>query len=69
MSCVTDVTNLYFTIEWNCLEYSVEYLILSGYICAQIILAYLDETDRVRGEEVLWRGGEEYPPDNEKNEG
>jgi len=53
MSCVTDVTNLYFTIEWNCLEYSVEYLILSGYICAQIILAYLDETDRVRGEEVL----------------
>jgi len=44
-------------------------LILSGYICRQIILASLDETVHVRGEEVLWRGGEEYPPDNKKNEG
>ena len=64
---VTDVSNLYFTIQWNSCVFS-RILILSGYIYRQIILASLDETDHVRGEEVL-RRGEEYPPDNKKNEG
>jgi len=51
--------------ELSCVSSSI--LILSGYIHGQIILAYLDETDCVRKEEVL-RGGEEYPRDNKQNE-
>ena len=54
MSCmITDISNFIFhnLMELSCVFSRI--LILSGYICRQIILESLDETDHVRGEEVL----------------